>query len=122
MKKVALLFASCLIFSSNLNAQTVKIVKAGLVLTKQDGPKSYFVENTTNDSIKVVIINHQKKMEELPGDVIIMSNEEHRNPVLTIPPKTKMCLDGRVCIHSTGLQIGTADKSNLLKYKFYAKN
>lgn len=120
MKKVIICIAVvCICFSNNLKAQAVKIEKAGVVLTKEDTSREYSLENVTNDSIKVVVVNHQKKVEDLGNGMIAVSDGEHAKVDFVIPPKTKMSLNGVICIHSIGLLIGSA--GDQIEYKFYPK-
>lgn len=123
MKKVVLLAAViAFCFSANLKAQAVKIDKAGCVLTKEDSSKEYFLENTTNDTIKVIVVNHQEKVEDMGNGAIAVSSGEHAEITFQIPPKTKVSLEYKICIHSTGLLFGSTEPSNLLEYKFMQKN
>ena len=124
MKK-AIFFAAviCACFSNNLKAQSVNVQKAGVILTKDDPSGQYFLENTTSDSIKVAVVNHQEQVEDLGGGNFAVNNGEHEQVAFTVPPKTKVGLAYKICIHSTGLAIGSADSPALLEYKFYtAKN
>ena len=117
MKKIAFLIAGCLslILSDNLRAQT-KIERAGVILTQEDASAGYYLENVTNDSIMVIVVNHQEKFEELGDNIIAVSSGKHMKVVFTIPPKTKMSLSYIICIHSIGLLVG----DSMLEYKFYA--
>lgn len=122
MKNLIIFFAVliCFCFNGNLKAQAVKIEKFGVILTKEDISEEYFLENTTKDSIKVVVVNHQEKIEDLGSGIIAVSDGEHAKVDFVIPPKAKISLNYIICIHSTGLLIGSADNnSNLLEYKFY---
>ncbi len=123
MKRIFLSAVVILIcFSNNLKAQTVKIEKAGVILSKDDNSTKYFLENVTKDSIKVVVINHQEKTEDMGNGIVGVSSGEHIKVTFTIAPKTKMSLEYIVCVHSTGLLIGSTDNNPcLLEYKFYTE-
>ena len=106
--------------SNNVNAQAIKVEKFGLVLTRADNSKEWFLENTTKDSIKVFVVNHQEKFEELPGGVIAVSDGKHQKVEFTIKAGKKISLDYIVCYHSTGLMIGKESDATLIPQLFYA--
>ena len=77
MKKILLITALiCILY--NVNAQALKIERDSVVLTRADSSQEYYVENTTNDSIAIYVINQQERKRKvkllLYGKAPIMLN------------------------------------------------
>jgi hypothetical protein len=124
MKRFILLAVIAFFAHGTLNAQTILKEKGGVILTKDSASQDYFVENITKDSIKIFVVNGAKRLEKLPDGSFAVSTTSHAKVEFMLPPKEKRSLKRIVCIHSTGLMIGSisTDESNLIKQTFYAAN
>ena len=116
-----MIVALLIVGNHSANAQAVRVEKYGVVLTREDSTTEWYLENTTKDSIKVCVVNHQDRVEELPGGVIAVrtSGGEHPEIDFTIGPGQKLSLNYRICYHSTGLMINAKSESTLIQQQFY---
>jgi|GEM_PF-3434492 len=123
MKKITLSIILALLIAGNyaVHAQAARIEKFGVVLTREDHTTEWYLENTTKDSIKVFVVNHQDRIEKLPGGVIAVSEGDgkHAEIDFTIGPGQKLSLNYIICYHSIGLMIGTKSESTLIQQQFY---
>ena len=89
-----------------LKAQSFEYKEIGVILIK-DGA-TYYLENVTKDTLSVLIVNVQEKVESL-NNVLFVHSGDHPKVEFSIPPNTKKYIP--ICIHSVGFIINS--KTNI---------
>ena len=127
MKKTIIIFAAILfcLMSNIATAQTahsVHIEKNGVVLTREENQMVYFLENKNADSIKIFVVNHEDRVTKVGDGAFAVSKGVHQEVSFKMAPGEIINLTYIVCVHSTGLMIGSIDDTNFIEANFGSMN